>query len=79
MTLTDDIASAERGALLKYLEIIDIIESTTDESHRFKIEKRIREKRKTCMSVWDEVANLLTNADPHAEVLVGSDFMNNKT
>jgi hypothetical protein len=68
--LSDDHASTEAAALLKYFEIIDTIESSIDFSHRLKIEKRIRENRRTCMSVWDEVANLLTEADPHSEILV---------
>jgi len=68
--VADDAAGGERVALLKYLEIMDTIESTTDESHRIKIEKRIRENRGNYLSIWDEVANLLTEADHHSEVLV---------
>lgn len=56
--------------LLKYLEVIDCIESTTDSTYNSKINKRLKEDRQRVRRVFEEVANLLTEADPHSLTLV---------
>ncbi|CAG7728027.1 unnamed protein product [Allacma fusca] len=61
--------------LIKFMEILNLIESTTDEMHRKKVEKQLRQQRTKIMDVCTDISNLLTLADPHSELLERRHFI----
>ena len=56
--------------LVKFMEILDLLESTMDDTHKKRIEKQLRQQRTKIMDVCTEISNLLTLSDPHSEYLV---------
>ncbi|CAL8125777.1 unnamed protein product [Orchesella dallaii] len=52
--------------MLKFFELLDVIESTMGEQHRQKIDRNLRNSHLQLESVCEHVANLLTEADPRS-------------
>lgn len=68
--LTDD-RMMQLQMMLKYFEILDVIESTMGDAHRSKLERRLKNSHIELEVVCDQVANSLAEADPRALHLVG--------
>jgi len=56
--------------MLKFFELLDIIESTMAEDHRQKMDRNLRNSHVMLESVSEHIANLLTEADPRSLHLV---------
>ncbi|ODN00860.1 hypothetical protein Ocin01_05816 [Orchesella cincta] len=52
--------------MLKFFELLDVIESTMGEDHRQKMDRNLRTSHVMLESVSEHIANLLTEADPRS-------------
>lgn len=67
--LLDD-RSIQLQMMLKYFEILEVIESTMEEQHRSKLDRRLKMSHLRIDTASDDIAALLMEADPRSLFLV---------